>query len=886
MAPVELSAHYNSGLVALSVAIAMVSSFVALTAVPRLHDDVAGSRHASLWTLLFGISLGAGIWSMHFIGMMAFSLPVPVRYDVWQTMLSLLVGIAFVTFAALPLRRGGELRGVRLAGVATLTGLGIAAMHYSGMAAMRMNASVSYDTVMVAVSMLIAIVASGAALWIADRLKHLRVFDELAAKLSAAVVMGLAIAAMHYSGMAAAHFYAQPGLTGSVTGLDTHLLSVALTIIATLVQGGVLVLAALDESNAAIANELELQTRLSAVMEAIPDAVFSIDKFGMIRHANTAAATLFGYSRQELLQMSVHALTPEDVRADHHQWFDDEVAGRRHDIIGYIREVRGRRKDGTLFPCELSASTFMEGVERRLSVVVRDISARKQAVVEIERLRIAVEQTPEGIFITDNDGRIVYANSAAAEMVGMEEDQLIGEYAASIRGGDKGDTTYRAIMASLQQGRPWHGDIAFTLPNGGQRLVERRIAPVFEDGEVRYHVCVDTDVTEQRQAQEKMEHTQRLESLGVLAGGIAHDFNNILTAIMGNAALGRRKVHDADAVEERLLRIEQSSQQAAELCKQMLAYSGKGKFVIRAINLSDMVEEITKLMEVSIGKNVVLRFHLDADLPAVEVDVAQLKQVVMNLVINASDAIGERSGVISLSTGTMQADAHYLNGAYVADDIEPGPFVFLEVADNGCGMDEQTQQKMFDPFFTTKFTGRGLGMSAVLGIVRGHHGAIKVYSEPGEGTTFKVLLPASDAPVGDAMDREGDRHWRGEGVVLVVDDEATIRETASLMLADMGFDTLTAEDGAMAVDVYREHQCEIVAVLLDMTMPKLDGKGCFRELRRINPDVRVILTSGYNEQDATNRFAGQGLAGFIQKPYMPEALREQMMAALSGDGGR
>jgi len=449
--------------------------------------------------------------------------------------------------------------------------------------------------------------------------------------------------------------------------------------------------------------------------------------------------------------------------------------------------------------------------------------------------------------------------------------------AAEVRGGgSRDDALYKEIISRLNRGKSWHGDIECRHKDGSKHIIDRSIAPVMEAGEVRYHVCIDDDVSKERQVAEKMEHTQRLESLGVLAGGIAHDFNNILTTIMGNAALGRMKMKASDPAMAHLASIEEASQHAADLCKQMLAYSGKGRFVVKHLNLSDMVEEITKLLDVSIAKNVVLKFHLAENLPAVEADAAQLQQIIINLVINASDAIGEKSGVISLSTGMMQADEAYLQGAYAAENIQPGRFVFLEVADTGCGMDEEIQKKVFDPFFSTKFTGRGLGMSAVLGIVQGHHGAIKVYSEPGQGTNFKILLPASQAVADKQAENKAVGEWRGNGTVLVVDDEETICETAAMMLSDMGFDTLTAADGEQGVEVYRRRQDDIVAVLLDMTMPKLDGKGCFRELRRINKDVRVILSSGYNEQDATNRFTGQGLAGFIQKPYTPEALKIKM----------
>jgi len=240
-----------------------------------------------------------------------------------------------------------------------------------------------------------------------------------------------------------------------------------------------------------------------------------------------------------------------------------------------------------------------------------------------------------------------------------------------------------------------------------------------------------------------LEHTQRLESLGVLAGGIAHDFNNLLTAILGNAGLARRRTPENSPITANLKHIEDASERAADLCKQMLAYSGKGKFIVIPINLSTLITDITKLLSISITKNVSLRTDLDAALPAIEADKAQMQQVIMNLVINASEAIAEDNGNIVIHTGVMDADASYLQTTHIDDPLPSGSYVFMEISDDGCGMDQQTQKKLFDPFFTTKFAGRGLGMSAILGIVRGHRGAIKVYSEAGKGTTFKVLFPVA-----------------------------------------------------------------------------------------------------------------------------------------------
>jgi CheY-like chemotaxis protein len=263
-------------------------------------------------------------------------------------------------------------------------------------------------------------------------------------------------------------------------------------------------------------------------------------------------------------------------------------------------------------------------------------------------------------------------------------------------------------------------------------------------------------------------------------------------------------------------------------------------------------------------------------------DASQISQVIMNLVINASEAVGERSGVITISTGTTQCSGRYLKGAYGDGNLPPGLYLTLEVSDTGAGMDKATQERIFEPFYTTKFTGRGLGLSAVLGIVRGHQGALQLYSEVGKGTTFKILFPVSEtaveSPARANSGTEGD--WRGERTVLLVDDEETLRTLGAHMLASLGFEVLTAADGREALAVYAEHRDEITLVLLDLTMPHMDGEEAFRELRLLNPEVRVVMSSGYAEDDITARFAGKGLVGFVHKPYSLTDLREQLRVAL------
>jgi PAS domain S-box-containing protein len=379
----------------------------------------------------------------------------------------------------------------------------------------------------------------------------------------------------------------------------------------------------------------------------------------------------------------------------------------------------------------------------------------------------------------------------------------------------------------------------------------------------------------------KLQHTQKLESLGVLAGGIAHDFNNLLMAIIGNTELALMDISHANPARKAVMEIETVSRRAAELCRQMLAYSGKGKFVVEPISLNDVISEIGHMLSVSIPKNVVLHYNLSKNLPAVEADVSQMRQVLMNLVINAAEAIGEKDGLITVSTSTTYCDHTYFQKTNINENLPDGDYVGIEVADNGEGMNAETIARIFDPFFTTKFTGRGLGLAAVMGIVRGHHGALKVYSEVGKGTTFKVLLPASRK---DAITYETESvlesPWIGSGTILLVDDEEVLLTVTSKMLARLGFEVMLAHDGVEGLEIYRENMDAITCVIMDLTMPNMNGEECFRELRRLNHEVRVILCSGFNEQEATQRFVGKGLAGFIQKPYRFSTLSAKLREIL------
>ena len=381
--------------------------------------------------------------------------------------------------------------------------------------------------------------------------------------------------------------------------------------------------------------------------------------------------------------------------------------------------------------------------------------------------------------------------------------------------------------------------------------------------------------------EEKLRHTQKLESLGVLAGGIAHDFNNILTSILGNTDLALDDLSPASTARDYIEEIHKGAKRAAELSQQMLAYSGKGKFIIKNIDVNDIIKEMTHMLEVSISKKHNIKYDLTENLLLVEVDITQIHQVIMNLIINASEAIGENNGVISVSTSTVECGGEECQTCrdMMFDEVLPmGQYVVTEVADTGIGMDEEIIKKIFDPFFTTKLTGRGLGMSVVLGIIRGHKGAINVESEPGVGTKFTVFLPVSGNVLATTKPgrEETAASWRGHGTVLLVDDDETVREVGKDMLEAIGFNVTTAVDGQEAVQIFHDSSNEIDCVLLDLTMPLMNGEECFHELRKIWKDIRVVIYSGYSKEETAQKFVDQGVNEFLQKPFGLKALKNTM----------
>jgi PAS domain S-box-containing protein len=558
--------------------------------------------------------------------------------------------------------------------------------------------------------------------------------------------------------------------------------------------------------------------------------------------------------------------------------------------------------------------------------------------VEAERRRYheLFDLAPDAYVVTNVSGIITEANQSASSLLGIAPQYLVGKAIATyILVEDR--ARFRGLLSDAHR-QPGARSAPFRLrTRAGTRLyveltysvmhdvdgastgfrwlirdvteqerlshqirtlnaeLELRVAERTTDLRAAQQLSEDLLLREQaaRRAAEASEaqsrHVQKLESIGVLAGGIAHDFNNLLHVVLGNADIALSRLPVRSPARAPLEEVVRATLRAADLTRQMLAYSGKGAFVVRHLDLSSEVREMATLLRTAISKRASLVWELAPNLPAVNADATQVRQIVMNLITNASDALHDAEGIITLRTGVVQPEElkDAASGTPVGSNEPPdeteGPYVYLEVADTGSGMTPDTLRRMFDPFFSTKFAGRGLGLAAVMGIVQSHHGLIRIRTEPGGGTSFRVLFPAVPGTARAAETPYAPRtEWSGTGTVLVVEDEEGIREVAERILQDFGFKTLTAVDGREALDAMEKAGDKVTVVLLDLSMPRMGGQETLRHLRERRPHLPVIMMSGYTEEAVALQFSdqGTGMTAFLQKPFLAEDLMDLLRQTL------
>lgn len=633
----------------------------------------------------------------------------------------------------------------------------------------------------------------------------------------------------------------------------------------------------------------ESEERFRALVEHGFEGINIVDRDGVLVYAGPGNKSVLGFSADEVKGRSTFdTIHPDDLPKAQAAWL--RIQKNPEQI--YLPPIRLQHKDGSWHWMEVSACNLLDHpAVGGIVVNWRDITQRKIAednLQESEERKAAIfESALDALITIDHEGKIVEWNPAAERIFGYTPQQAIGrELAELIIPAESRDAHRRGMIRFNNSGE---GPVLRRLIELTALRADRtefpteiyitpiRTEPPLFSGFLR-------DITERKQAEAerlKLEaqilHGQKLESLGVLAGGIAHDFNNLLTVMLGNASLALMQLPDESPARSMLGEVQHAAERAADLTKQMLAYSGKGKFEIQPLRLDALVHEMAKLLKTVVSKKAMINLSLEA--AGIEGDPTQIRQVLMNLIINASDALESNIGSIHVRTGTLNASEEDLHSRYLPEVPPAGTYSWIEVEDTGKGMSEETQARIFDPFFTTKFTGRGLGLAAVLGIVRAHRGTIKVISAPEQGTIFKLLFPTTAAePVRIPEGEPLVLGRRGKGTILIIDDEQIINTFVGRALESAGFHTLAVNDGQQGLLLLGQHLNEIVAIVLDLTMPGMDGLEVLRELRNLAPDVPVLVMSGYSEQDVSVRCQGTGARGFIQKPFTARSL----VAAVSG----
>jgi PAS domain S-box-containing protein len=629
----------------------------------------------------------------------------------------------------------------------------------------------------------------------------------------------------------------------------------------------------------------ESEAEYRTLVEMSRDLIWSADLDGRWTFVNNAARTIYGYEPDEMVGRPLSEFAAPERRESMAQVLAELRAGKPR-----LRfDTEHIRKDGSRALLSVNASPIYEnGRVAGITGTAADVSERRQAE---DRLRAAharfeslVARMPLGYIVWSKDFRALEWNRAAQAIFGYTADEVFGRAATELIVPAESRDAFARMCEALLAGDAPSGDVLVNRRHDGEKIRCEWYNTVLPDalGGVHAVATLVRDVSERERLEAQLRQSQKLESLGVLAGGVAHDFNNLLVGILGNASLAAEQAPADSPIQKLLSRVVAAGQRATELTQRMLAYAGRASCAMSVLDLGALVREMAEFATAAVPKNVELRIHIAEGLPLVLGDSGQIQQVVMNLLINAAEATGAGGGQVSVTLWTEALDAGRIARDFPQDHLKAGSYVCVEVSDNGCGMSPEILSRIFDPFFTTKFAGRGLGLSAILGIVKAHHAAVTVTSTVGVGSVFRVYFPVAMYKLKPGVvARRGPGLPRG-ATVLVIDDEAEILEVVEAVLSSRGINVLTAQDGVRGLEVFRREADAVDVVLLDMNMPGLNGEAVFTALRAERPDVKIVLSTGYSEQEAAAHFAGAPLAGFVHKPYTASTLVDKIGAALVG----
>ncbi len=871
-AAIALSGHYDYRLVALSVAISLLAAYAALDLAERVS---AARGRAQLGWLVGGASaMGTGIWAMHYVGMVAFHLPVQVFYD-WPTVLVSLFAAIVASGCALFVVSRAAMGLARAIGGSLLMGFGIAGMHYIGMEAMRLKAMCVYSPWRVALSVVLAVAIS----FVAIELTFARREDQRHwgwPRVGSALVMGLAIPVMHYSGMAAVTFLPDPAMAGdlthaiSISGLRLASISLATLIILMHVS----LISTIDRRGSLQTRQMmESESQLRAVFDSLSEGIMVLDRDLNLLRLNRTAARLIGSSGQT---DSLRAI-PSGVEAfslDGTPIAQEALpsALARQAIFVQNLELRLRLKaTGETAICEVNTAPIeiLPGVATQILISLRDITESRRIREAQSQLAAIVASSEDAIIGKDLDGIVTSWNAGAEKMFGYTAAEMLGTNIRLLLPAGR-EHEEDGILNRIRRGdNVKHFETLRKRKDGQVINVSLSISPIRNSaGNVVGASKIARNITDKKQMERQLHQSQKMEAVGQLTGGVAHDFNNLLGVIVGNLDLLERMMRDNEPALKRIQTAQKAAARGAGLTRRMLAFSSKEDLNPAPVRLEESIQNLIELAGRALGPEIKITTRIDKSMPPVFVDVAGLENALLNLAVNARDAM-PRGGSLIISTCLSELEASY--PPVSAGELMPGTYACISVSDTGHGMSPETLERAFEPFFTTKprHKGTGLGLAMVYGFARKSGGTARLYSEQEHGTTVSLYLPLVDhkppSPVPVAVKTAAPS--AKTGTILLVDDELPLLEIAHAYLTDMGYSVIQAEDGPSALEAAA--QCANIDLMItDVIMPGgMNGVELAQRIRRMNPGTRIIFTSGF-PADALEERSGTRVDGpLLHKPY-------------------
>ncbi len=632
-------------------------------------------------------------------------------------------------------------------------------------------------------------------------------------------------------------------------------------------------------------NLIEKHIRTRSILDSAVDGIVIISDKGQIRLFNPAAEKIFGYRQREVIGQNVSILMPEPHRSRHDQYIRSYIVSRKPKVIGVGREAMGQRKDGSTFPIELAISEVTIGDRRYFTGIIKDITERHQSASALkqseERFRVLVEAMNDGLAVQDGKGEIVYVNPRFCEILGYEKQCLMGKKVHELM-----DAASQIVLQSeLEEGEAAGGDMVelrMEKENGDPLHVRVSAKAIHTpEGEHKGSFVVITDVTQIKKLQHQLIQSQKMEAVGRLAGGVAHDFNNLLTVIMGFVDLSLKGLDKQNALYHNIIQIDEAAKRAGSLTRQLLAFSRKQVMQPVVIELNEIVSNLEEMLHRLIGEDIILTTRLDTMTGAIKVDPVQIEQVIVNIAVNARDAM-PKGGQLTIETHRVLLEDGHLG---IEDDVPPGKYAMIAITDTGVGMDKKIQSQIFEPFFTTKQKGHGtgLGLSTVYGIVKQSGGEIALYSEPGNGTCFKIYLPQADAGSESLSESAlSETPVCGTETILVVEDEDALRLLVANVLESCGYNVLTAPDGPTALTKYGDGTIGAIDLILtDVVMPQMNGKALVSRLKPAYPEAKILFISGYTDDAIVNHGVLSPGTPFLHKPFTPDQLIRKIQTLLN-----